>query len=50
MTRHYNNQQKKGACKIVGFAILANHSVKLKESENKNKYPDLTGELKQNGT
>ena len=31
-TRPNNNQQKKRTCKIVDFAVLANHSIKLKES------------------
>ena len=46
-TRPYNNQQKKErTCKIVDIAVLANHRVKLKESEKKNKYLDLARELK----
>ena len=35
MTRPYNNQQKKRTCKIVDFAVLADHRVKLKKCENK---------------
>ena len=46
MTRPYNNQQKKTTCKIVDFAVLADHWVKLKESEKKDKYLDLARELK----
>ena len=47
MTRPYNNQQqKKRTCRIVDFAVLADHRVKLKESEKKDKYLDLTKELK----
>ena len=38
MTRPYNNQQKKRTYKIVGSAIPADHGVKLKESEKKDKY------------
>ena len=45
MTRPYNNQQKKKkrkkkkrTCRIVNFAILADHRVKLKESKRKDKY------------
>ena len=30
----------------VDFAVLADHRVKLKESEKKEKYLDLAGELK----
>ena len=45
MTRPYNNQQKKKrkkrTCKIVDFAVLADHRVKLKESEKKDKYLDF---------
>ena len=33
-------------CKIVDFAVPADHRVKLKESEKKDKYLDLTSELK----
>ena len=46
MTRPYNNQQKKRTCKIVDFASPADHRVKLKESEKKDKYLDLARELK----
>ena len=45
-TRPYNNQQKKRTCKIVDFAIPADHRIKLKECENKDKYLDLVRELK----
>ena len=46
-TRPYSNQQKKKRiCKIVDFAVPANHRIKLKESEKKDKYPDLARELK----
>ena len=43
MTRLYNNQQKKQKriCKIVDFAVLGDHRVKLKESEKKDNYFDL---------
>ena len=45
-TRPYNNQQqqkkkKKRICKIVDFAVLADHRIKLKECEKKDKYLDL---------
>ena len=45
-TRPYNNQQKKSICKIVNFAVLADHRKKLKECEKKDKYLDLARELK----
>ena len=53
MTRSYNKQQqqqqlqqKKRTCRIVDFALPADHIVKLKESEKKYKYLDLARELK----
>ena len=45
-TRPNDNQQKKRSCKIVDFAVLADHRVKLKESEKRDKYLDLARELK----
>ena len=46
-TRPYNNQQKKKIiCKIVNFAVPADHKIKLKEWEKKNKYLDPARELK----
>ena len=39
-------ERKKKTCKIVDFAVPADHRIKLKESEKKNKYRDLTRELK----
>ena len=36
----------KRTCRIVDFAVLADHRVKLKESEKKDKYLDLARELK----
>ena len=42
--RPYDNQQKKRICKIVDFA--ADHRIKLKECEKKDKYLDLARELK----
>ena len=33
-------------CKIVDFAVLADHRINLKESEKKGKYLDLARELK----
>ena len=41
-----NNQQKKRICKIVDFAVPADHRIKLKECEKKDKYVDLARELK----
>ena len=46
-TRSYNKQQrKKRTCRIVNFAVLANHRVKLKVCEKRDKYLDLARELK----
>ena len=38
--------QKKRTCKIVDFAVPADHRIKLKECEKKDKYLDLAMELK----
>ena len=47
MTRLDNNQQKKKRTgKIVDFAVPADHIIKLKECEMKDKYLDLARELK----
>ncbi len=40
------NNNKKRIYKIVDFAVPADHGVKLKESEKKDKYLDLAKELK----
>ena len=52
-TTPYNNQQKKKkekkkkrTCKIVDFAVPADHRIKLKECEKKDKSLDLARELK----
>ena len=47
-TRPNNNQQKKKKKirKIVDFAVPADHRIKLKECEKKDKYLDLARELK----
>ena len=46
-TRPNNNQQKKKRiCKIVYFAVPADHRIKLKECEKKDKYLDFARELK----
>ena len=44
----YNQQKKKRICKIVDFSVTADHRLKLKESEKKDKYLDLARELKKN--
>ena len=48
MTRPSDSQEKKmkKTCQILDFAILANHRIKLKESEKKGKYLDLAREQK----
>ena len=38
--------QKKRTCKIVDFAVPADHRIKMKECEKKDKYIDLARELK----
>ena len=38
--------KKKRTCKIVDFAVLADHRIKLKECEKKDKYLNFTRELK----
>ena len=45
-TRPCDNQQKKRTCKIVEFATPADHRIKLKEGEKKDKYLDFARELK----
>ena len=40
------NNKKMRTCKIVNFAVPADHRVKLKENEKKDKYLDLVRELK----
>ena len=39
------NKKKKRTCKIIDFAVAADHRIKLKEREKK-KYLDLVRELK----
>ena len=41
-----NKKKKKRICKIVHFAVPADHRINLKESEKKDKYFDLARELK----
>ena len=38
--------KEKGICKIVDFAVPADHRINLKECEKKDKYLDLARELK----
>ena len=38
--------EKKKICKVVDFAVLAEHKIKLKECEKSDKYLDLARELK----
>ena len=46
-TRPYNNQpQKKKICKIVDLSVPADHRIKLKECEKRDKYLGLARELK----
>ena len=46
-TRLNNNQEKKKrTCKRVDFAVPADHRIKLKECEKKDKYLDLARKLK----
>ena len=40
------NKKKKRTCKIVHFAVPADHRIKLKECEKRDKYLDLVRELK----
>ena len=39
------NKKKKRTCKTVDFAVPADHRIKLKECEKKDKYLDLAREL-----
>ena len=41
-----NKKKKTRICKIVDFAVPADHRIKLKECEKRDKYIDLAGELK----
>ena len=42
--------KKKRTCKIIDFVLPADHRIKLKECEKKDKYLDLARELKSYGT
>ena len=41
-----NKKRKKRSCKIIDFAVPADHRIKLKECEKKDKYLHLARELK----
>ena len=43
-------KKEKRICRILNFAVLADHGVKLRESEKRDKYLDITEELKNYGT
>ena len=43
-------KKEKRICKIVDFAVLADHRINLKQSEKKDKYFDHARELKNRGT
>ena len=45
-TRHGDNIKKKRTCRINDFAVPADYMVKLKGSENGDKYLDLAREQK----
>ena len=40
--------KKERTCKIVDFAVPADHRIKMKECEKRDKYLDLARELKKN--
>ena len=39
-----NNNQQKNICKVDDFAVPADHRIKLKQSEKRDKYLDLARE------
>ena len=45
ISAHNNQEKKKRICKIVDFAVPADHRIKLKECEKKDKWLDLAREL-----
>ncbi len=47
---HFFDKKKKRTCKIVDFAVPADHRIKPKACEKKDKYLDLARELKNYGT
>ena len=42
----YKKKKKRKSAKCVDFAVLADHRIKLKECEKRDKYLDLARELK----
>ena len=44
------NNKKKRICKMVDFAVSADHRIKLKECEKKDKYLNLARKLENYGT
>ena len=44
--RRPNKKKKQKICKVVDFAVPADHRIKLKECEKRDKYHDLARELK----
>ena len=46
VSNNNDNLKKKRICKIVDFAVPADHSINLKECKKKDKYLDLARELK----
>ena len=45
-TKKNKTKKKTRICKIVDFAVPADHRIKLKESEKKDKYLNLARDLK----
>ena len=43
-----NKKKKKRTCKIVDFAVPADHRIELKKSEKEDKYLDIAREFKKN--
>ena len=41
-----NKEKREKNCRTADFGVLADHMVKVKESESVDKYPDFTRELK----
>ena len=46
LNNNYNNNNNNKICKIVDFAVPADHRIILKECEKRDKYLDLARELK----
>ena len=47
--RPYNSQQRMRACKIMDFAVPADHRIKLKEREKMDRYLDLEKTMEHKG-